>query len=48
MKRIDIASWGAPEDVARCVDAPELPAPGAGQVLFDVIAFPINPADLSF
>ena len=23
-------------------------APGAGEVVFDVVAFPINPADLSF
>lgn len=48
MKRVEIGAWGAPEDVARCVEAPGLPAPGAGEVLFDVIAFPINPADLAF
>lgn len=48
MKRIDIVARGAPEDVARCIDAPDLPAPGPGQVLFDVVAFPINPADLAF
>ena len=48
MKRIEIAAWGAPEDVARVVDAPDLPPPTAGQVLFDVIAFPLNPADMAF
>ncbi|MDE2361555.1 MAG: zinc-dependent alcohol dehydrogenase family protein [Hyphomicrobiales bacterium] len=48
MKRVDIAAWGAPEDVARCIDAPDLPPPGPGEVLFDVVAFPINPADLAF
>jgi NADPH:quinone reductase-like Zn-dependent oxidoreductase len=48
LKRIILANWGEPADVARCVAAPDLPAPGAGEVLFDVVAFPINPADLSF
>jgi mitochondrial enoyl-[acyl-carrier protein] reductase / trans-2-enoyl-CoA reductase len=48
VKRIDISAWGAPEDVAHCIDAPEFSAPGAGQVAFDVLAFPINPADLAF
>lgn len=48
MKRIEIAAWGAPEDVARCLDVADLPAPGPRQVLFDVLAFPINPADLAF
>ena len=48
MKRIEIAAWGAPEDVARIVDTPDLPAPEAGQVVFDVIAFPLNPADMAF
>ncbi len=48
MKRVEIAAWGAPEDVARCVEAPGLPPPGAGEVVFDVVAFPINPADLAF
>ena len=48
MKRIEIAAWGAPEDVARIVETPDLPAPAAKQVLFDVIAFPLNPADMAF
>ena len=48
MKRVEIGGWGAPEDVAQCVDARELPSPGAGEVVFDVLAFPINPADLAF
>ena len=48
MKRVEIGAYGAPEDVARCVSAPDLPQPGPGQVLFDVLAFPINPADLAF
>jgi mitochondrial enoyl-[acyl-carrier protein] reductase / trans-2-enoyl-CoA reductase len=48
VKKVEIAAWGAPEDVSRCVEAPDLAAPGAGEVLFDVVAFPINPADLAF
>ena len=48
MKRIEIAAWGAPEDVARIVETPDLPAPAAKQVLFDIIAFPLNPADMAF
>ncbi|MGV8996732.1 MAG: MDR family NADPH-dependent oxidoreductase [Parvibaculaceae bacterium] len=47
MKRIELSSYGVPEDVARCVDAAELGEPAAGEVTFEVIAFPINPADVS-
>jgi mitochondrial enoyl-[acyl-carrier protein] reductase / trans-2-enoyl-CoA reductase len=47
MKKVEIAAYGAPEVVAHCVDAPDVGAPGAGEVVFDVLAFPINPADLS-
>ncbi|HJU19735.1 MAG TPA: zinc-dependent alcohol dehydrogenase family protein [Stellaceae bacterium] len=48
MKKIEITDFGAPEAVARCVEAPDVGAPGAGEIVFDVLAFPINPADLSF
>src|SRR4051794_14627381 len=48
MKRVEIAAYGAPEVVAECVEAPDVGMPGAGEVVFDVLAFPINPADLSF
>src|SRR5256885_9690750 len=48
MKRIDITAYGAPEEVARCVDVPDVGDPGPGEVVFDVLAFPINPADVSF
>jgi NADPH:quinone reductase-like Zn-dependent oxidoreductase len=48
MKMVEIAAYGVPEDVTRCVDAPDLGSPGPGEVTFDVLAFPINPADLSF
>ena len=48
MKRVDIDRYGAPEEVARCVEVDDAGAPGAGEVVFDVLLFPINPADVSF
>ena len=48
MKKIEITAYGAPEEVAHCVDAPVVGDPGPGEVVFDVLAFPINPADISF
>ena len=47
MKRVDIAAYGVPEEVASCVEVPDVGAPGPGEIVFDVLAFPINPADLS-
>jgi NADPH:quinone reductase-like Zn-dependent oxidoreductase len=48
MKRVEITSYGVPERVARCVEAPDVGAPAAGEVAFEVLAFPINPADVMF
>ena len=48
MKKIEITAYGAPEEVAHCIDAPAVGDPGPGEVVFDVLAFPINPADISF
>jgi NADPH:quinone reductase-like Zn-dependent oxidoreductase len=48
MKKIEITAYGAPEEVARCVEAPDVGEPGSGEALFDILAFPINPADISF
>jgi NADPH:quinone reductase-like Zn-dependent oxidoreductase len=48
MKRVVIDRYGAPEEVARCADVPDVGAPRAGEVVFDVLLFPINPADVSF
>ncbi|MGA8382931.1 MAG: alcohol dehydrogenase catalytic domain-containing protein, partial [Stellaceae bacterium] len=48
MKKVEITDYGVPENVARCVEAPDVGAPGAGEIVFDVLAFPINPADISF
>ncbi|MEZ5910435.1 MAG: zinc-dependent alcohol dehydrogenase family protein [Hyphomicrobiaceae bacterium] len=46
MKVIEIVRYGAPEEACDCVEAPDLPAPGAGEIVADVEAFPLNPADL--
>jgi NADPH:quinone reductase-like Zn-dependent oxidoreductase len=47
MKRAVLEKYGPPEDGVRCVDVPDVGAPAAGEVVFDVLAFPINPADVS-
>src|SRR6266496_853226 len=47
MKKVEITAYGAPEAVADCIEAPDVGAPGAGEIVFDVLVFPINPADLS-
>jgi NADPH:quinone reductase-like Zn-dependent oxidoreductase len=46
MKQVLIDSYGRPEEVARCAEVPDVGAPAAGEVVFDVLAFPINPADI--
>src|SRR5215471_11991727 len=48
MKRIDLTAYGTPQEVTSCVEVPDVGAPGPGEVVFDVLAFPINPADISF
>ena len=48
MKKVQISDYGVPENVAQCVEAPDVGAPGPGEIVFDVLAFPINPADISF
>jgi mitochondrial enoyl-[acyl-carrier protein] reductase / trans-2-enoyl-CoA reductase len=47
MKKVEITAYGVPEEVAHCVEAADVGPPGAGEIVFDVLAFPINPADLS-
>jgi NADPH:quinone reductase-like Zn-dependent oxidoreductase len=42
MKQVLLESYGRPEDVARCAEVPDVGAPDAGEVVFDVLAFPIN------
>jgi trans-2-enoyl-CoA reductase len=48
MKQVLIDRYGAPDEVARCAEVPDVGAPGDGEVVFDVLLFPINPADVSF
>ena len=48
MKQVLIERYGTPWEVARCVDVPDVGAPSADEVVFDVLAFPINPADMWF
>jgi trans-2-enoyl-CoA reductase len=48
MKQIEITAYGVPEEVASCADTADVGMPGPGEIVFDVLAFPINPADLSF
>src|SRR5215467_12341024 len=48
MRKIELSAYGAPDEVARCVEAPDVGSPGTGEIVFDVLAFPINPADISF
>src|SRR5258708_33614340 len=48
MKQILLDRYGQPEDGLRCAEVPDVGAPGAGEVVFDVLAFPVNPADISF
>jgi trans-2-enoyl-CoA reductase len=48
MKKVEITDYGAPEAVAHCIEAPDVGAPEPGEIVFDVLAFPINPADVSF
>jgi len=47
MKQAVLEKYGQPEDVVRCIEVADVGAPGVGEVVFDVLAFPINPADIS-
>jgi NADPH:quinone reductase-like Zn-dependent oxidoreductase len=46
MKAALLERYGQPEEVVRCAEVPDVGAPGPGEVVFDVLAFPINPADI--
>src|ERR1700751_3635903 len=48
MKQVQISAYGVPEVVAHCVELEDVGAPDIGEVVFDVLAFPINPADIMF
>jgi mitochondrial enoyl-[acyl-carrier protein] reductase / trans-2-enoyl-CoA reductase len=46
MKQVRFAAFGTPHEVAECVEVDDVAAPAEGEVALDVLAFPINPADL--
>ncbi len=46
MWRVEFERHGAPAEVARIAEAADPGDPGPGEVLVDIRAFPINPADL--
>ncbi|MBL6751723.1 MAG: zinc-dependent alcohol dehydrogenase family protein [Nevskia sp.] len=48
MKSIELTDYGVPEQVAGCVEVPDVGPPAEHEVVFDVLAFPINPADIWF
>jgi mitochondrial enoyl-[acyl-carrier protein] reductase / trans-2-enoyl-CoA reductase len=46
MKVVEFSSFGRPEDVVRCVETADPPPAAADEAVLEVLAFPINPADL--
>jgi trans-2-enoyl-CoA reductase len=46
MKRVEFTAFGPPHEVADCVEVPDVGPPGPDEVVVEVLAFPINPADL--
>jgi trans-2-enoyl-CoA reductase len=48
VKQVLIDRYGAPWDVARCAEVADVGEPAPDEVVFDVLAFPINPADMWF
>ncbi len=48
VKQVLIDRYGTPWEVARCAEVADLGGPAADEVVFDVLAFPINPADMWF
>ncbi|HSR73171.1 MAG TPA: zinc-dependent alcohol dehydrogenase family protein [Kiloniellales bacterium] len=46
MKIVQFDAFGPPHEVAACIEAPEPKDPGPDEVLVEIEAFPLNPADL--
>ncbi len=46
MKAVEMTRTGVPHEVCRCVEAADVGDPGAGEVVIEIEACPINPADL--
>jgi NADPH:quinone reductase-like Zn-dependent oxidoreductase len=45
MKIVQFSRFGPPEQVAECIEVDDPPAPADDEVMLEVLAFPINPAD---
>lgn len=46
MKAIELRDFGTPHDVCHCIDIEPPPPPGAGEVTIEILACPINPAEI--
>ena len=46
MKAVHFSAFGQPDEVCNCIEIPDPGAPKAGEVLIEIIAAAINPADL--
>ena len=46
MKSVELTAIGTAEKVTRCIEVPDPGAPGEGEILVDVVACSINPADI--
>ncbi len=46
MKSAQLTAIGPAQTVVECVEAPDPGAPGKGEVLVDIVACSINPADI--
>jgi trans-2-enoyl-CoA reductase len=46
MKQVQFTAFGVPHEVAACIEVPDVGAPGPEEVVIEIEAFPINPADL--
>ncbi|MFQ5937125.1 MAG: zinc-dependent alcohol dehydrogenase family protein [Acidiferrobacterales bacterium] len=46
MKAVEFASFGVPHEVCRCIDVNDVGTPADDEVVVDIEASPINPADL--
>jgi len=46
MRVVQVTQFGPPEDSLKVVEQPDPPSPQGDEVVVDILAFPINPADL--
>lgn len=46
MKIVEFSEFGVPHEVAHVRDVPDVGNPAPGEVVYEVLAFPINPVDL--